>query len=367
VGGYSRILAFLNITCPDTGCDPYDRVAWIQARHPGSEWTEIIRYITPFGRGCQHNIDLTEYMSLLQGEVELRFFIDTWAGGWEATVDLLFESGSPEFLYSEVDVLWSGSYDFGNPLNLQPLDTVNYDFYPNIDKADLNILISGHGWGQNNSENAAEFRETLNTLKVNGDNFQHVVWDHCNPNPDGCQPQNGTWQFSRSGWCPGAITRPLVFDLNTFSQLQDVEFIYQLDQSYTDFCHPNSIACVNGLTCPDCNAGFNPHYYIRGNLVSYSNNPIGMPVTSASRQLTTEAQLEIRPNPSETISTISWTENTARYLEVYSSDGKRIFITEIAKSTKQKIVDTGSWMSGIYHVRLVLEDGDGISGSLVKQ
>ena len=40
--------------------------------------------MTPYNVGCTHSIELTDYESIMQGEVEFRMFIDTWGTGWLA-------------------------------------------------------------------------------------------------------------------------------------------------------------------------------------------------------------------------------------------------------------------------------------------
>ncbi|MCK5776485.1 MAG: hypothetical protein KAH25_09920, partial [Bacteroidales bacterium] len=75
VGSFDQIMAYLNVTCPDGGCDAWDRVGHMHAKSPTGEWVEIIRYITPYGVACDHQIDVTDYSSIFQGLVEMRFSI----------------------------------------------------------------------------------------------------------------------------------------------------------------------------------------------------------------------------------------------------------------------------------------------------
>lgn len=74
VGAYDQILAEFNVTCPNVpgGCDDWDRLGYLQIKNPDGEWVELIRYITPYGVACEHELDITDFASLLQGEVEFR-------------------------------------------------------------------------------------------------------------------------------------------------------------------------------------------------------------------------------------------------------------------------------------------------------
>lgn len=298
VGAYDRIMAHLIVTCPSVpgGCDDWDRLAYIQAKAPNGEWVEIIRYITPYGKACDHTIDVTDFASILQGNTEIRMYIDTWGtGGWKMDLDLTFEAGTPEFLYSTVRTAWHGNYNFGNPSNLQPSDTVTIDPGWGVESASLRLVTSGHGWGNNNTGNAAEFFHATHHVYVNGTSFTQDLWTICNPNPDGCQPQSGTWQYARAGWCPGAVSRPYQYDLTPLLG-GPMELMYIFQENYVDNCHPNNPNCVSGQTCPDCNDGYNPFYRVGAYLITRSNTPLNVGVSENSIDLGKNGLL-IGPNP----------------------------------------------------------------------
>ncbi len=205
VGAYDQIIAHLNFDCPNIsgGCDDWDRLAYIMVQGPDGDWKELIRYITPYGVACSHSLDVTAFASLLQGKVSLRVFVQTYGtGGWEISLDLEYKQGTPQYIYSSVETLWQGSYNFGNPAKLQPLDTMTINFDNQIQAAELRLVNTGHGWGANNSQNAAEFYEATHQLKIDNQLWQtQQLWNQCNPNPDGCTGQQGSWHHPRAGWC----------------------------------------------------------------------------------------------------------------------------------------------------------------------
>ena len=65
---YQRILMHINLACPTDGCDSWDRKASISVKHL-NEWYEIGRYVTPYGVGCGWTLDVTDYRSVLKGEI----------------------------------------------------------------------------------------------------------------------------------------------------------------------------------------------------------------------------------------------------------------------------------------------------------
>lgn len=298
VGAYNTIMAHLIVTCPSVpgGCDDWDRLASVEVKAPDGRWVEIIRYITPYGRACDHWLDVTDFASLLQGNIDVRMYIDTWGtGGWKLDLDFQYEAGQPEHLYSTVQEVWRGNYNFGDPANLQPVDTVSLEPSWLAETATLRLVASGHGWGSNNTGNAAEFYHAVHHVYVDGQPFEQDLWTICNPNPDGCSPQAGTWQYARAGWCPGSIAAPFSYDLDPLFTGGPMQFVYRFQESYVDLCHPNNPDCVSGATCPDCNDGYNPFYPVSAYLVSKGNAP--MAVGIAQPVPMTGYKLDISPNP----------------------------------------------------------------------
>ena len=119
---YSEIVMNVSLDCPNGGCDPWDRKAKIGVMHL-EEWYEIGRYVTPYGVECGWSFDVTDYRSLLKGNVPLSSYIDTWVQpGWLVTIDFNFISGTPEYNYSIVRNIWNYDYlvygDETNPVNI---------------------------------------------------------------------------------------------------------------------------------------------------------------------------------------------------------------------------------------------------------
>lgn len=370
VGTYEQIMADFWTTCPDVAgdCDDWDRKAWIDVKGPDGNWIEIIRYITPYGRGCEHQIDLTDYASILQGEVELRMFIDTWGtGGWDVHLRLNYQPGTPRYNYSHIEPLWDGTFDFGNPINLQPLDTLGYEFPSDAQTAKLKVATTGHGWGGTNHQNAAEFYDATHFFMINGiRTFTQHLWVQCDPNPDGCQPQSGSYRFPRAGWCPGALAELYEYDFTPYIGTEALELSYIFDPRYLDICHPNNPSCITGLTCSDCNAGFNPHYEVAANLVVYSD----MPVLSSTKKISADAMgLQVFPNPAQDYFTLNIGASIKDIqVNIQGLDGRNLKTYSFAQSADLKTTqfDIKQLPTGIYIVQL-LAAGTTASVKLVKE
>lgn len=294
MGAYDEVIATMSVTCPPGGCGEWDRVASIDAKGHDGQWFEIIRYITPYSTACSHVIDLTDYMSILQGKVSFRINSPTLDNGYEYNMTINFNAGTPTYPYSSIHNIWWETYDFGNYDNMQPVDDFYFAFPDDAVAAKLKLVSTGHGWGDLNTDNAAEFYEATHSIWVNGaQTFEQYNWWDCNPNPDGCQPQNGTWYFDRAGWCPGAIAQWFDYDLTQYIGGGDIDLGYVFFPDYVDLCHPNHPDCVTGVTCSDCSAGFNPHLVVACNLVSFSENPL----ISGIKEAENKFYSTMSPNP----------------------------------------------------------------------
>lgn len=309
MGAFGQITGNLELTCPTGGCGEWDRVASIDARGHDGEWFEIIRYITPYGVPCSHSIDLTDYMSILQGKVSFRVNCGTLDNGYLWSLTLNFNEGSLQNNYSKIENIWWQTYQFGDLANLQPVENVSYTFPENVEASTLKLVSSGHGWGDLNTSNAAEFYEATHHIWINGEEtFEQHNWYVCNPNPDGCQPQNGTWYHNRAGWCPGAIAQWFDYDVTPYIADEDIEIGYVFFEDYVDFCHPNNPDCVTGVTCADCDAGFNPHLVVACNLVVFSDSPVdnGAIVSIDENYYNIGSYIALFPNPSDGMMELSF-------------------------------------------------------------
>ena len=144
----------------------------------------------------------------------------------------------------------------------------------------LKLVSTGHGWGANNTGNAAEFHRDEHHIWVGGvETFSQDNWNDCNPNPDACSPQNGTWIYDRAGWCPGSIAQWFDYDMTPYISNTPVELKYIFDEDYVDLCHPNNPGCISGTTCTNCDDGFNPHLIVKSHLISFRNAPFNTDTT----------------------------------------------------------------------------------------
>ncbi len=362
VGAYDQIIGKLYITCPPGGCDPWDRVSSIKVKSHEGTWVEIIRYITPYGVPCSHEIDLTDFFPILQGKVEMKADLLTFGNGFEYTLDLEYRAGNPTYKYGNVDVLWNGGYSFGNLSNLQPAELHKVTYAPNAVASRLKLISTGHSWGDNNTGNAAEFHEDTHHIRINGSNaFAQYNWWDCNPNPQGCQPQNGTWYFNRAGWCPGTIAQWFDFNMTQYIGQGPLEMRYIFDEDYIDFCSPSNPNCVSGVTCPDCDdPSANPVLDVWANLVTFSNQPTEGVTGVNDLPLTDPQTVQILPNPTDGKFRIEFRNDLeVVQLSIRNTEGREIsqmqFSGIVAGDTRD--MDLGDAPSGVYFLNVHTEQG----------
>ncbi len=360
MGAFSQISGTLELNCPDGGCGEWDRVASIDARGHDGKWVEIIRYITPYGVACSHTIDLTDYMSILQGKVSFRVNCGTLDNGYLWSLKLNYSEGSPQYNYSVIDNIWDSTYAFGDYANLQPVDDVSHIFSEEAEAATLKLVSTGHGWGNLNTSNAAEFYEATHHIWINGEEtFEQHNWYDCNPNPDGCQPQNGTWYHDRAGWCPGAIAQWFDYDLTQFIPDETLNLGYVFYEDYVDLCHPNHPDCITGVTCDDCDDGFNPHFPVACNLVTFSDMPIdgGTFVSIDETYYNIGSYITLFPNPSDGLMELAFhgrVDFEKANVSISSITGNEIDSFDWYGETK--ILNLTSFSQGFYFVKIKIND-----------
>ena len=298
-GTYNKITAYVKYDCPPEGCDAWDTFGTFNIRGANGDWVELVRYITPYALACHDSIDVTDYVSQLQGKIDVSI---AYPAASQVTLTLQYYEGTPAYKYSWMDRLWLGFYYFGTwstgGVALQPVEVRQLQLSDtNINSAILRIVSTGHG-GPNNTNNAAEFYEATHQFKINGVTaFTQDLWRTCNPNPTGCSPQSGTWQYNRAGWCPGSI--PLLWHYDVSSNIgSNVSLMYEFDPTYVDLCSSFNPGCVTSSSCT-CTDTENPVIMVAGELVTYYNSIPKVPSNITSTSLILDYfKLNVYPNPS---------------------------------------------------------------------
>ncbi len=367
-GSYQSIVARMDVSCPDVegGCDDWDRVAWIEIQTPDGQWREIIRYTTAFGVPCYHSLDVTDFSSWLQGEVPMRMFVDTWGtGGYSVTLDFEFIKGMPQYLYTGITSLWNGNFMFGDPADLQPLDTLEVELDGDIAALNLKVVTTGHGWGDNNTSNAAEFYRAEHHIYANEEVFEHAPWMQCNPNPDTCLLQRGTWQYNRAGWCPGAIAPGYNYNLTPLADAGHLQMKFIFEEDYVDRCHPNNPECESGVTCADCMDTYNPQYYIASYLISYYDKMYDSLPSASNESVGSKEELHFTayPNPATDRFFVQTYGETGRGgLQVIGLDGKvwHSYVFNSGVELNGREFPVWDMPQGVYVIRIQTERQNGI-------
>ena len=271
----SQIKMFLQIDCPSTGCDDWDRYANVMVKDTDSgDWYEIGRYITPYWVGTELlprglEFDVTDFKSLLTGSVELRIYIENWTTKADLiSIDFDYIEGTPDYEYyavAEVMQYNANSLEgvpYGVPHNFDLTRSVSIP--SNAESTHLRTVISGWGHATPNDSDGrpcAEWCYRTHDVKINGATmFQHDLGPiGCASNPISNQ-NPGNWTPDRAGWCPGMV---VPVRSNQFgSTMAGSSFSYEYD--YEDW--------VSDL------AGGNAFYATSTFVVVKSNTPISKPV-----------------------------------------------------------------------------------------
>lgn len=214
VDGIGRVLGTLRLDATPAGLDPWDRIASIYVTDASGERFEILRYMTPYRKGWEWTVDLTDYLPLLQGKRTFSLECETWGAGWLASFSLDYVQGPLKRVPIEVKRLWAGVVTLGqSPKAVEAFFVPRtMTLHPKTRAAKVRLCVTGHGMSPN-TDNAAEFLPLWRVFSVNGHTFKDTLWKEDNYlNP--CRPQGGTWKFDRAGWAPGDVVTPWIVDVS---------------------------------------------------------------------------------------------------------------------------------------------------------
>ena len=244
-----QIKMYLQIDCPSTGCDDWDRFANVKVKDQATgNWYEIARYITPYWVGTQQlqrglEFDVTDFKSLLKDNVELRIYIENWTTKADiVSIDFDYIVGTPDYEnyeVAEVLSLHSNSIS-GVPYGV----THNLDLEKSIqipsDSENIQFRTTISGWGHATPYDAdgrpcAEWCFRTHDIKINGSNtFQHSLGPiGCSANPINNQ-NPGNWQPDRAGWCPGMAVPVRMNSLDTSYSGSTISFEYDFEDWTSD-------------------------------------------------------------------------------------------------------------------------------------
>ena len=244
-----RIEMYLQIDCPSTGCDDWDRFANIKVKDKTTgNWFEIGRYITPYWTGTQQLerglvFDVTDFKSLLTDSTEIRIYIENWTSKADIiTLDFDYIEGTPDYPYYAVSEVLGyhknsiSGVPYGVSHNFDLDKTIQIP--ANAESSHLRTIISG--WGHATPKDAdgrpsAEWGFRTHDVKINGTNrFQHDLAPlDCASNPISNQSP-GNWTADRAGWCPGMVVPVRIDDLGSTMSGNSLTFEYDYEDWVND-------------------------------------------------------------------------------------------------------------------------------------
>ena len=261
------IKMYVRIECPSVGCDSWDRFANILIKNSDTnQWYEIARHITPYGVGNSQldrglEVDVTDFKSMLEGNVELKIFVETWepGTGWLISVEFDFFDGTPDYEFYQISPVIQfnnnslGGVPYGGEKKkINGVDVIfspeeikakfdlkkTISFGPNIKSAHFRTIISGWGHATPNDSGGRGCAEwcfrTHKILVDNAEKFSH------NMGPLGCASnpinnQRGNWTGNRAGWCPGMIVPVRIDKFNVDLSNDNIDFEYYFEPWVNNF------------------------------------------------------------------------------------------------------------------------------------
>ena len=244
-----QIKMYLQIDCPSTGCDDWDRFANVKVKDPSTgNWYEISRYITPYWVGTQQlarglEFDVTDFKSLLSGSVELRIYIENWTQKADiVSIDFDYIVGTPDYqnyAVSEIFNLHSNSIS-GIPYGVSHNLDLNKSIQIPSESEEIKFRTIISGWGHatpydGDGRPCAEWCFRSHNIKINNAQaFEHYMGPiGCASNPVSNQ-NPGNWQPDRAGWCPGMQVPVRTNNLDPSFSGSTISYEYELEDWTSD-------------------------------------------------------------------------------------------------------------------------------------
>lgn len=208
--------------------------------------TELMRFFTPFGIKQYNHIslkdktwfnevpyrqDISELQPVLSGqEMWVGAFIGNYdQGGHRVAVEITIHPQENETkkttfalpLFNTTNVMEMGGQEYATMFSDEKGLEVTFNLEKPIKNAQLRYITTGHGgW-----ENGDEFVPKKNNIYLNEKlAFSFIPWrQDCGSyrlfNPASGNFSNGlsSSDYSRSNWCPGTVTNPMLIDLGNLS------------------------------------------------------------------------------------------------------------------------------------------------------
>lgn len=244
-----KVLMYVKLECPTGGCGAWDVYANVLVKEKTTgAYYEMGRYITPYGRdnstrGRGFVFDVTDFKSVLTGEVELKIFTEVWTNaGWLITVDFDVTMGKPDYEYYAITPVMQynqhslAGMPYGEPHSFK----TNYQISipANAKETALRTIISG--WGHATPADpdgrpAAEWCFRSHKVLIDDvSTFTHELTGlGCETNA--VPGQAGNWKPDRAGWCPGMEVPLRVNKLPDAKAGKTFKFNYQLQDWTNNF------------------------------------------------------------------------------------------------------------------------------------
>ena len=268
-----QIKMYLQIDCPSTGCDDWDRFANVKVKDPSTgNWFEIARYITPYWVGTQQlarglEFDVTDFKSLLSGSVELRIYIENWTQKADiVSIDFDYIVGTPDYqnyAVSEIFNLHSNSIS-GIPYGVSHNIDLNKSIQIPSEAEEIEFRTIISGWGHatpydNDGRPCAEWCFRSHNIKINNTQaFEHYMGPiGCASNPVSNQ-NPGNWQPDRAGWCPGMQVPVRTNNLDLSFGGSTISYEYELEDWTSDGNGGDAYYAISTYIILKSNSEINP-------------------------------------------------------------------------------------------------------------
>lgn len=150
---------------------------------------EIGRMLTPYGSiystgwEFKWTVDVTDFSMILRDSVEIEYNhtgYEPKSVGWALTIDFEFTMGPPHIHPLQIDNMWVGSYNYGNPEKPTEAELTPIRYTPSAGSVINRLRIQHTGHGMDKPKGCSEFCSRWRRVLFNGDVVQDKdLWKEC--------------------------------------------------------------------------------------------------------------------------------------------------------------------------------------------
>jgi hypothetical protein len=149
------------------------------------------------------------------------------------------------------------------------------------------------------------------------------------------------------------------YDMTSYIPQGSVTMDYVFDEDYIDLCNADNPACVSGVTCDNCEDGFNPHLIVSSYLITTGDTPLDGSGSVGVQDLENQGAIPfvVYPNPASGEVQIEMIRSTHNVVwRIYNHMGQLVRTGQEEGEKTKFAIRLKGMPAGIYAIEVETKD-----------